>query len=146
MSSVLCCGIIYDKKNINTYWCIETYKLIKPYISNVKMQKVIMENCEVFVCKKCGSTKVLVNRYGKNKRLLEHKRLKGIEAIDYLTATSELRILQPRKIPCKNIPYSKTLPFVYGKVTGKNTQRPRYINESGWSGDSIDAKLTVSEL
>lgn len=139
----LCCGVLYSKKDINTYWCINTDIISYPKetVKNKKVSKIIVET---YLCKKCGCTIVKIYKYGDNK-LLQTERLSGAEALEYLENTSKERKRQPQVIPLLKVKNSKIIPFVYGAVIGNEKQRPRYLN-GDWAGDTITAEVKLISL
>lgn len=143
----LCCGVFYSKKDINTYWCIDTDIITTPneYVKEIKVNRCIVET---YLCKKCGCTIVKVYKYGNKKgkqRLLETVRLSGDEAIEYLNNTTKLRKRQPQIIPLQKVHNAKKIPYIYGAVIGNEKQRPRYLN-GDWAGDTITAKVKTFSL
>lgn len=143
----LCCGVLYSKKDINTYWCINT-DIIKYPKSYVKDTKVTKEVVETYLCKKCGCTIVKIYKYGNSKRgqrLLQTERLSGSEAIEYLEDTIKIRQRQPQVIPLQKVSGTKTIPFIYGASIGAEKQRPRYLS-GDWAGDTITTKVTSFSL
>lgn len=142
--SFLCCGVIYDKKNINNYWCIDTYLTKNKIADRVKNRKVKKEVIETVTCLKCGCTKMAILRYGMNKGkqvLLQDVRLKPKATAKFLAENMSNLIRQEQKVPTKAIKYGKNIPFVYGAVTGAETQRAKYLDNSGYCGDEIIAKV-----
>lgn len=136
-----CCGVCYSTSDIKTYWCIEKdiiKQFLKPIINNTK---VIKEVVYTLLCTKNGCTKVEILRYGNNKQLLQRETLSGQSALNFLSKTEKVRIRQNQVVPIKEIKQSKTIPFVYGKTITSTTQRPRYINEAGFSGNIIKSNL-----
>ena len=135
----LCCGIKYSKKDPLTYWCIDSYK-IKPALQTaVKNVRVIRETADIVCCKKCGGVGVLVERCGMVKgrlRRLEIERLSGVSALKYIESTINTRIKIKREFPLLNVPYSKETWYYY-KNLDNQSQRRRYLNESGWSDEQI---------
>jgi hypothetical protein len=144
------CGLTFKKSDPETYWCIET-DLVKPvqerYIGEDKVYKQVVE---MLVCKKCGCMKVQVQFVGKfkgKKKLLRIDRYEEAAALEYLNATEKVRHRQPQIFPFKKVPYSKRIPFVYGKAISPTKQRGRFINEQGWSGKKVyDNEVRVVSL
>lgn len=146
--SFVCCGIIYDKKNINNYWCIDTYLTKKRLIDKIRNKPVKKEVIETVTCLKCGTTKMAILRYGVQRGkqvLLQDIRLKPKATVKFMAKYRDNLIRQEQKIPTKKIQYSKNIPFVYGAVTGAETQRAKYIDNSGYCGEEIETKAVTIE-
>lgn len=153
--SFLCCGLKYSKNDIETYWCIET-DLIKDFTKKtIGKTKVVKQIVETLLCKKCyclkvhnkffgrsanGKLKILeVERFNDNVRSYDSKTgeifIKNA-ATDFLAKTKNIRIRQPQREPIPIIHYAKYIDLCYGKILSSNTQRARYINETGWGHNS----------
>lgn len=148
MLSFLCCGVVYDKKNINNYWCIDTYLTKSKIVDTIKNHRVKKEVIETCTCLKCGSTKMAILRYGiKNGKqvLLQDLRYKPKQTAQFLKDNRDNLIRQEQKVPLKKIQYSKNIPFIYGAVTGAESQRAKYIDNSGYCGEEIETKAVIIE-
>ena len=136
----LCCGLIYKKNDINTYWCIDTY-LMKPILKKfVGTDRIFKELVEACICKKCGCQHVKIKRYGRAAngkiKLVETEILHGDAADLFLLEYSKYLILQEQKCPYPLIASAATIPFVYGHTIAPNEQRAKYIaalpQKEGW--------------
>ena len=138
--SIVCCGVKYSKKDIDTYLCIESginIPVQKKYVGNEKVSKEVVDNV---ICKKCGCNIVEISRFGKlrgNYKLLERERLSGIRAVEYLEETKEIRQRQRLSCPIKRVKYAKHIDLCYGKSISATKQRARYVNDLGWGSSEI---------
>ena len=153
-----CCGLVYSTTDPETYWCIETYKMAKPSIQNIRGVKIAKETVYTLLCKKNGCQKVEIRRYtnenGKIK-LFMTKQLKNTPATKFLKKTQNLRIRIPQHCPLKEIQNATSIPWVYGKSLDGTTQVARYIDESGdrkifennkWKTEIFDANTKFYTL
>lgn len=132
---MICCGVVYDTSDPQTYWCIQKYIIKDSIKAFVGESPVAREVVYTLLCKKNGCMKLEVHRFAtsEEKNLLEIERLSGIKAMNFLKRTSAVRIVQPQKFPLQLLPTSNRVPYVYGKAINSQTQRARYINEEGWA-------------
>lgn len=128
---------------------ISYYKVKTPTEKRTKDNKRIID--EVFfyyVCPRCDRDVVLIKRRAINNAgnafaLLPIK-LIGKEAAEYLNVTKDNRVDLTSKLN-----YTEYGRFVncgqisYFKAINETHQRPRYLNESGYSGDKIESKVKV---
>lgn len=134
-----CCGLKYSTNDPGTYFCIEKYKTKKLLKQFVGEYKVKWEDIYFIHCKKNDCIKTYIFRYaitktGK-KKLLEREEISKRKASLEFKA-KYLNNLRYVSLPVpfyKNLKQAKTVPFVYGKTTGSETQQRRYIDESGYA-------------
>lgn len=138
----------YVEKNDDLFR-MSLYFLKKPTKTKTERnEKIIDEIFFSYICPQCDREVVLIKRRAINaagniKMLLPIK-LIGKEASDYLEQTKTNRINKTNELK-----YSDSAVFVKGvamsyfKTINKTHQRPRYINESGYSGDKVECKLTI---
>lgn len=131
---MICCGVVYDTDDPQTYWCIQKYIFTRLSKKSVNGLRVAKEIVYVLVCSKNGCTKLELHRYGSSdeSRLLEKECYSGRKAIRFLKDTSDTRKAVPQICPIKVVSHSKRIPFVYGKAIDAYTQRGRYMSEDGW--------------
>ena len=131
---MICCGLLYNTKDPDTYWCINTYLMKKPTIQYYRKKKIEKEVVYSLCCKKNGCIKIEIHRYIKEKdtlKLLFKFSLTGKAALHFLENTKNDRKKLPQIQPLKNIHWGNKIPWVYGKAIDGNKQVPRYIDESG---------------
>ena len=128
---------------------ISYYKLRQPLDKRtVDNKKIIDEVFFYYVCPRCDRDVVLIKRRAINNAgnvfsLLPTK-LIGKEAAEYLIKTQEIRVNLTNKLN-----YTEYGRFVncgqisYFKAINETHQRPRYLNESGYSGDKIESKVKI---
>ena len=147
-SKITCkCGRYITKEK--DLFRISYYKLKQPLEKRTSDNKRIID--EVFfyyVCPRCDRDVVLIKRRAINNAgnvfsLLPTK-LIGKEAAEYLIKTQEIRVNLTNKLN-----YTEYGRFVncgqisYFKAINDTHQRPRYLNESGYSGEKIESKIKV---
>lgn len=150
--SFICCGVIYSKKDPETFYCIET-DIIRDFTKKeIGRTKVTKQIVETLYCKKNGCVKLHNKFFGRAKngklKILLCERLKGEEAIQFLKDTEKIRIRQPQKEPILSVPQAKKLTLCYGKFIDNETQRARYINEMGWghNSENIHCECVVKKI
>lgn len=128
---------------------ISYYKLRQPLDKRtVDNKRIIDEVFFYYVCPRCDRDVVLIKRRAINNAgnvfsLLPTK-LIGKEAAEYLIKTQEIRVNLTNKLN-----YTEYGRFVncgqisYFKAINETHQRPRYLNESGYSGDKIESKVKI---
>lgn len=147
-SKITCkCGRYITKEK--DLFRVNYYRLKTPLIKKTQDNKRIIE--EVFfyyVCPRCDRDVVLIkgkaiNNAGNVFCLLPTK-LIGKDAAEYLIKTREIRVNLTNKLN-----YTEYGRFVncgqisYFKAINDTHQRPRYLNESGYSGDKVESKIKV---
>lgn len=134
-----CCGVRYSTNDPDTYFCIEKYSSKKPIKQVIGKQKIKQEDIYFIYCKKNDCIKTYIFRYsitrsGKKKLIEKEVISKRKASLEF--KAKYLNNLKYKQIPMpfyKSLKQSKTIPFVYGKVTGSQTQQRRYIDESGYA-------------
>lgn len=140
------CGRYADtKEDIDK---ISLYKVKIPTIKHtLKGERIIEELFYLWVCPWCEKSIVLIKRKALNsvgnRKALMPVTLSGLEADEYLARTQENRVNKTETIRFMTKPYSKTIDLVYFKVLTGTTQRPRYLNESGYSGSKITSNVII---
>lgn len=147
-SKITCkCGRYITKEN--DLFRVNYYRLKQPLEKKTTDNKRIIE--EVFfyyVCPRCDRDVVLIKRRAINNvgnpiALLPIK-LIGKEAAEYLIKTQQIRVNLTNKLN-----YTEYGRFVncgqisYFKAINETHQRPRYLNESGYSGEKIESKVKI---
>ena len=118
------------------------YKVKTPTIKRTpKGERVIDEFFYSYVCPKCERDVVLIKRkalnsIGERKALIPVK-LIGLEAVEYLQETEHNRVNKTNELCYMTKPYSKVIDLSYFKALNDHTQRPRYLNETAFSGDKV---------
>lgn len=124
-----CCNVEYKKSDLQTYWCIETYK-VKPIIKRfVNSNRVVTEVVETCICKKCGIQQLQIKRFGKKKNkkiILEVEEMRGAEADQWLIDNQKSLQIQAQICPMPLLANSTSIPAVYGYALNGTTQRARY--------------------
>lgn len=124
-----CCGLKYKKTDLETYWCIETYKMKpvqKKYVGDDRIFSEVVETC---ICKKCGCQHLQIKRFGRKngkKKLIEVEEMKGEKTDLFLMNNQKYLNRQPQNCPSPAIASTKKLPFVYGCAIAPNKQRAKY--------------------
>ena len=147
-SKITCkCGRYITKEK--DLFRISYYKLRQPLDKRtLDNKKIIDEVFFYYVCPRCDRDVVLIKRRAINNAgnvfsLLPTK-LIGKEAAEYLIKTQEIRVNLTNKLN-----YTEYGRFVncgqisYFKAINETHQRPRYLNESGYSGDKIESKVKI---
>jgi len=140
------CGRHADtKEDIDT---ISLYKVKTPTLKHtLKGERVVEELFYYWICPWCEKSIVLIKRKALNS--LGHRKalipvtLSGLDADEYLTRTQENRVNKTETIRYMTKPYSKSIDLVYFKVLTDTTQRGRYLNESGYSGNKITSNIII---
>ena len=128
---------------------VSYYKLKNPIEKRTKDNKRIIDEVFFFyVCPQCDREIVLIKKRAINNAgnisLLLPVTLIGKPATEYMEATKEIRVNLTNKlnyteygrfVNCGQISYFKTINDTH--------QRPRYLNESGYSGDKIENKVKI---
>lgn len=125
----LCCGQKYKKTDIETYWCIETYKMKPVQKKFVGDDRIFSEVVETCICKKCGCQHLQIKRFGKKngrKKLVEVEELKAEKADLFLLEKQKYLQIQPQICPSPLIASATSLPFVYGYAIAADKQRVKY--------------------
>lgn len=147
-SKITCkCGRYITKEK--DLFRVNYYKLKTPLERRTHDNKRIID--EVFfyyVCPRCDRDVILIKRRAINNAgnviSLIPVKLIGKEAAEYLIKTQEIRVNITNKlnyteygrfVNCGQISYFKTINDTH--------QRPRYLNESGYSGEKIECKIKV---
>lgn len=131
-----CCGLIYDTKDPETYWCIETHHLKTPVDNILGGKKIAKQIVYVLCCKVHGCLKLEIHSFEKDKvtgklKLVMTQAIKGSGALRFLERTKDMRIRQSQNYPLKAVPISNSNAWVYGKAYGQDKQKIQYIDESG---------------
>ena len=129
---------------------ISLYKLRQPLIKHTpKGQRIIEEWFYTWVCPWCEKDIVLIKRYALNginrKKALLPETLTGLDACEYLMRTQDSRVNKTNDILFKIQKYSKIIDLSYYKTISAETQRPRFVNETGFSGNKITSKIVIVE-
>lgn len=125
----LCCGQKYKKTDLETYWCIETFKMKpvqKKYVGDDRIFSEVVETC---ICKKCGCQHLQIKRFGRKngrKKLVEVEEMKGEMADLFLLEKQKYLTLQPQICPTPLIASATSLPYVYGFAIAPDKQRAKY--------------------
>ena len=147
-SKITCkCGRYITKEK--DLFRISYYKLKTPLFKKTNDNKRIID--EVFfyyICPQCDRDVVLIKRRAINNAgnvfSLIPTKLIGKDAAEYLMKTKEIRVNLTNKLNyteygrffnCGQISYFKTI--------NETHQRPRYLNESGYSGEKIESQLKI---
>lgn len=147
-SKITCkCGRYITKEK--DLFRISYYKLKTPLFKKTNDNKRIID--EVFfyyICPQCDRDVVLIKRRAINNAgnvfSLIPTKLIGKDAAEYLMKTKEIRVNLTNKlnyteygrfVNCGQISYFKTINDTH--------QRPRYLNESGYSGEKIESQLKI---
>lgn len=147
-SKITCkCGRYITKEK--DLFRVNYYKLKTPlYKKTDDNKRIIDEVFFYYVCPRCDRDVVLIKRKAINNvgnpiALLPIK-LIGKEAAEYLIKTQEIRANLTNKlnyteygrfVNCGQISYFKTINDTH--------QRPRYLNESGFSGEKVESQLKI---
>ena len=128
---------------------ISFYKVKTPTQKRTIRNERIVEECFYsYVCPECNCDVVLIKRkainaVGKRKALMPEK-LIGLPAVEYLQLTENNRINKTNTLKYADFGcYGKGLPIRYFKSISEIHQRPRYINEAGYSGEKIESKIKI---
>lgn len=143
----LCCGLKYNKNDIETYWCIETY-VVKPNTQKyVGDYRVFSETIEICICKKCGCQLLIHKRFGRQngrKKLLQALEFRGEAADLYILQHQEKMKLQPQICPMPLIASATSLPSVYGFAISATKQRAKYDaalpQKDSWRNKFVNGK------
>lgn len=125
------------------------YKVKQPTQKKTsKNERITEETFYYYICPKCERDVVIIKRKAINGagniKLLIPEKLIGKSATEYLEMTKENRINKTNEIRyTQRECYCKGVPMSYFKTMGATTQRPRYINEIGYSGKKIESELKV---
>lgn len=118
------------------------YKVKNPTLRYTpKNERIVEEYFYSFTCQKCDRDIVLIKRkalnsIGQRKALIPVK-LVGLRAIEYLQETEHNRVNKTNELCYMTKPYSKVIDLSYFKTINDHTQRPRYLNETAFSGDKV---------
>lgn len=147
MSKIICsCGRFADtKEDIDK---ISFYKVKTPTLKHTsRNEKIVEEYFYYFICPWCEKDIVLIKRKAinalGNKKAVLPVTLEGLEAAEYLARTQENRINKTKEISYMTKPFSNCIDLSYYKTINSTTQRPRYLNESGFSGLRVENKVIV---
>lgn len=141
------CGHFVTKKD--DLGLLNYYKLKTPTLKRTdKNEKIIEESFYYYVCPKCDRDVIVIMRKAINaigaKKVLIPEKLTGLKAIEYLQLTADNRINKTNEMQLSDKGYhTKGIPISYFKALSGTEQRPRYINEAGYSGEMIESKITV---
>ena len=141
------CGHFVTKKDDLSK--LNYYKLKKPTLKQTdKNEKIIEESFYYYVCPRCDRDVIVIMRKAINaigaKKLLLPEKITGIKAIEYLQLTADNRINKTNELQLsEKTSYTKGIPVSYFKALSGTEQRPRYINEAGFSGDKIECKIKI---
>ncbi len=128
---------------------VSYYKLKNPLSKKtIDNKRIIDEVFFFYVCPQCDREIVYIKKRAINNAgnisLLLPVTLIGKPATEYMEATKEIRVNLTNKlnyteygrfVNCGQISYFKTINDTH--------QRPRYLNESGYSGEKIENKIKV---
>lgn len=125
------------------------YKVKKPTLKlTEKNERILQEIFFCYVCPQCDREVIVIKRKARNAigkpKVLFPVKLIGKEASDYLELTKDNRINKTNELV-----YTDTGKFVKGicmsyfKTIDKTHQRPRYLNEAGYSGNKVESKIKV---
>lgn len=111
-------------------------------------ERIIEEFFYCYVCPECDRDVVLIKRKAINaigaKKAIIPEKLIGLEAIKYLQLTENNRINKTNTLQYTDTGiFIKGFPLSYFKTISATHQRPRYINECGYSGNKVECKLKV---
>lgn len=140
------CGEYFD--TIQDIDKLTFYKVKFPTIKHTpKNEKIIEEVFYYYFCPKCERDVVLIKRkalnaLGNRKALIPEK-LVGKAASEYLEKTKENRINKTNELRYISKPYSKVIDLSYYKTLNGTTQRPRYLNETGFSGAKVESEVLI---
>ena len=138
----------YITKNDDLYR-LSYYKVKMPTKKRTERnERIIEENFYCYVCPECDRDVVLIKRKAINaigtKKALMPEKLIGLEAIQYLQLTENNRINKTNTLQYVGFKtFGKGLPLSYFKSLSDKSQRPRYINECGYSGDKVECAIKV---
>ena len=125
------------------------YKLKTPIKQRTnKNEKIIDESFYYYVCPKCDRDVVVIKRKAINaagniKTLIPEK-LIGLEAIEYMQQTEKNRINKTNDLVyAESSIYVRGVPLSYFKALSDTVQRPRYINEAGYSGEKVKSEIKI---
>lgn len=129
---------------------VSLYKVKQPTIRHTqKGERIIEEWFYSWVCPWCEKDVVLIKRYALNglnrKKALLPVTITGLDACEYLMRTQENRVNKTNDLLYKIQKYSKIIDLSYYKTLSAETQRPRFVNESGFSGSPIKSKIVIVE-
>lgn len=139
----------YVTKNDDLYR-LSYYKVQKPTLSKTqKNERIVAETFYCYVCPECNSDVVVIkrkirNNSGRISALLPQK-LIGLEAVKYLQMTENNRIDKTHSLEFSVGVFTKGEPMTYYKTLSPIHQRPRYINECGYSGKRIENEVKILE-
>ena len=141
------CGrTIYKDSDLFRLSC---YSLKKPtQIRTGKNEKILEESFLFYICPQCDREVIVIKRKAlnaaNNKKVLLPVKLTGREALEYLELTKNNRIDKTHELTyCDTSKFVKGLSMSYFKTINKTHQRPRYLNEAGYSGEKVECKLKV---
>lgn len=147
MSKIYCdCGRYADtKEDIDK---LSFYKIKTPTLRHTeKRERIVEEYFYYWVCPWCEKDIVLIKRKALNalgyKKALIPITLTGIQASEYLARTQENRINKTSELRHCAKSFSNCIDLSYYKTLTGTTQRPRYLNESGFSGNKIENKVII---
>lgn len=126
------------------------FKVKKPTLKKTdKNERIIEEYFYYYVCPDCSRDVVLIKRTALNglglKKSLFPEKLIGIKASEYLEQTKDIRINKTNelKYPLNNSTYVKGIPLSYFKTIDSLHQRPRFLNESAYSGERVNNPINI---
>ncbi len=137
----------YITKNDDLYR-LSYYKVKTPTLKRTnRNERIIEEYFYCYVCPKCDRDVVVIKRKTinpvGNKKMLLPVKLIGLDAIEYLQQTENNRINKTNTLEYSEFGnYGKGIPLTYFKTLNSTVQRPRYLNEAGFSGDKIEIKVS----
>lgn len=138
-----CCGNFYYSNGYNfekvSRYTTSPKKRIKHYSQG---ERVLSETIYVSVCENCGHYIVSVIRKLSNLKV-EKETYRGNQADEYFYSNYNKFEEMPLPCPFADIKHSATIPFIYGKTIDKETQIPRYIDESSNAGNFIESFIKI---
>lgn len=141
------CGrIVYKDSDL---FRISFYKVKTPTLKRTeKNERRLEEIFFYYVCPRCDREVVLIKRKAlnaaKNHKLLFPVKLICKEASEYIELTKDNRINLTNKLFYNDTSrFVKGISMSYFKSINDRFQRPRYLNECGYSGEKVECKLKV---
>ena len=144
MQIICWCGEYVD--TVKDLHRLSFYKVKNPTLRYTpKNERIVEEYFYSCTCPKCDRDIVLIKRkalnsIGQRKALVPIK-LVGLRAIEYLQETEHNRVNKTNELTYMTKPYSKVIDLSYFKTLNGTTQRPRYLNETGFSGAKVESEL-----
>lgn len=138
----------YITKNDDLF-LLSFYKVRKPTQARTsRNERIIDEVFYSYVCPKCDRDVIVIKRKAINAvgnvKVLIPEKIIGERATEYLEKTKFNRINKTNELTYTNTgKFVKGISMSYFKTINKTHQRPRYLNESGYSGDKVECELKV---